>query len=236
MTQTPEIREQVARVRQAFAGDADLGPFVNDLRIEAGDPWRISGEVESVAARRKAVRVARRTLPGADVEDGVRLSPTLRRSDDGLAEALAQALREEPAFAAIPVLETGQAPPRHDAPWIAVLVHDGTVYLGGYLDLAGKSLAESIAWETGSCCDVRNLIHHAPGRDDPDHELASAVKTLIDQHTSLDPATIAVTVDHGVVELAGDVAAPRQREAAVRLCWLVPGVAAVRDRMGPAPQ
>jgi osmotically-inducible protein OsmY len=234
MARAGEQRQQIDAVRQAFADDPDIAPHADALHIEPGDPWRVSGEVGSVVARRKAVRVARRTLPGEDFEDGVRLSPALRRSDESLCAALLEALRHEPAFAEVPVLETGERPPHHDAHWIAVMVRDGSVYLGGRLDLAGRSLAEGIAWETGACCDVRNLISHEPARADPDDELASAVKTLIEQHTTLDPVSVAVSVDHGEVELTGEVPDPRQRETLVGLCWLLPGVAEVRDRLGPA--
>jgi osmotically-inducible protein OsmY len=234
MVEAGDERQRVAAVREAFEHDPEIGPYADDLRIDPGRPWRISGEVGSVVARRKAVRVARGALPGEDFEDGVRLGPAERRSDDGLREALVDALRDEPAFADVPVLETGKRPPHHDRHWIAVMVRGGNVYLGGRLDLAGKSLAEGIAWETGACCDVKNLISREPDESDPDDALASAVKTLIEQHTTLDPQAVAVSVEHGEVALDGEVAERNQRETLVGLCWLLPGVAEVHDRLEPA--
>jgi osmotically-inducible protein OsmY len=235
MPETGEKRQQVDAVRQAFIQDPDLAPYAESLHIEAGDSWRVTGEVKSVVARRKAARVARRAVPGVSFEDHVRLSPVVRRSDDSLAVALLQALRQEPAFADVPVLETGARPPHHDVHWIAVMVRDGNVYLGGRLDLAGRALAEGIAWETGACCDVHNLISHEPAPADPDDELAAAVHTLIDQHTALDPRAVTVAVDHGEVDLAGAVDDPRQGQTLVGLCWLLPGVANVHDRMTAVP-
>jgi hypothetical protein len=233
MADTSDQRQRIDAVRRAFEEDPDIAPHAVDLQIEPGDPWRISGEVDSVVARRKAVRVARGALPGEDFEDGVRLHTVVRRSDSGLSAALVEALRREPAFAEVPVRETGERPPHHDVHWIAVMVRDGVVYLGGRLDLAGSSLAEGIAWETGACCDVRNLISREPPDEDPDDALASAVETLIAQHTGIDPIAIAIRVRHGEIELEGEVPDPRQRETLVGLCWLLPGVAEVHDRLAP---
>lgn len=225
--------QQIDAVHQAFADDADIAPYADALSIDAGDPWRVSGDVGSVVARRRAVRVARRALPGQDVEDGVRLSPVVTRSDSALSAALQKALNDEPAFSDVPVLETGQRPPQHDAHYIAVMVRDGIVYLGGRLDLAGKSLAEGIAWETGACSDVHNLISREPGSADPDDELAVAVRTLIEQHTALEPEAVVVTVERGEVELRAEIDNTRQRDTLVSLCWLLPGVSDVNDRMVP---
>ena len=223
----------VARVREAFARDPDLAPYAESLNVEPGDPWRVSGDVGSVVARRKAVRLARAALPGQPFEDGVRLDPELRRSDASLRQALVEALRGEPAFAEVAVLEPGERPPHHDGDWIAVMVRDGTVFLGGHLDLAGTSLAEGIAWETGACCAVRNLITHAPTEAGPDQALAEAARTLLAEHTDIDPQAVEITVERGELALRGRVGDVRQREALVNLCWLLPGVAEVHDRLEP---
>lgn len=232
MEQVGYEHEGVLTVHRALAQDADIAPYADGLQVEPGDPWVISGHVGSVVARRKAVRVARRALPGEAFDDRVRLDPKVQRSDDTLRAALLAALRSEPAFAGVPIVQTGEHPPHHDAPWIAVMVSDHTIYLGGRLDLAGKSLAEGIAWETGACCDVRNLISQEIGTADPDDELADAVRKLIAQHTALDPQSVKVEVSHGVVELRGAAVEPGQRDILVGLCWLLPGVAEVHDFLG----
>lgn len=234
MTWQGDERAGVAAVRDAFARDPDLAPYAAALRVDPGEPWRVSGEVGSVVARRKAVRVARAALPGQPFDDAVRLDPALRRSDASQRQALLDALRSEPAFAEVPVLQPGERPPHHDAHWIAVLVRDGTVFLGGRLDLAGTSLAEGIAWETGACCAVRNLITHAPAEEGPDQALEQAARTLLSEHTGLDPDAVEIAVERGELELRGEVADAAQREALVNLCWLLPGVAEVRDRLEPA--
>lgn len=233
MTRQGEESTGVERVREAFARDPDLAPYADALRVEPGDPWRIGGQVGSVVARRKAVRLARAALPGQPFEDAVRLDPALRRSDASLRAALVDALRSEPAFADVAVLEPGQRPPHHDEHWIAVMVRDGTVFLGGRLDLAGTSLAEGIAWETGACCAVRNLITHAPVEAGPDQALADAARTLLTEHTAVDPDAVEISVERGELELHGRLADPQQREVLVNLCWLLPGVAEVRDRLEP---
>lgn len=221
--------DRVARVREALSADPDVGPQARRIRVRPGDPWRIEGEVQSIAARRKAVRVARKALPGEVVEDAVRLDPEIRRSDEGLAEAVREAMRAEPAFSAIPVIEPGARPPAADKPWIGVMVHDGVVHLGGRLDPAGRSLAEALAWETASCRDVVNLITQEQKSKGYDEEIASAIRTLVGEHTELFGQQLRVHSSHGEVTLEGELRSAQQRGIAVGLCWLIPEVREVRD-------
>ena len=221
----------ISELRRACAADPDLAPFADHITLKAGDPWRIEGEVGSIAAKRKAVRAARRVLPGIEIEDGVLLDRSKRRSDAALAAVLRDALRTEPAFSGVPVVEAGSRPPALQEPWIGVVVRDGIIYLGGRLDLAGKSLAEGLAWETGACCDVRNLINHESKILDADEDIAEAVRVLIGEHPRLGGQPIAVAVKNGEVTLQGGVSDPDQRAVATSLCWFVPMVRDVHDRL-----
>lgn len=236
-----EENDRVVRVRHALAADPDVGPEVDRIAVTPGDPWRISGEVASVAARRKAVRVASEALPSVDFADEVRLARRIQRSDEGLAQATWAAIRAEPAFAGIPLIQPGAGPPAANRPWIGVLVHDGVVYLGGRLNPARRALAEALAWETRACSDVVNLISREPA--DPgqaiDAPAAEAIQILVARHPGLLGRRLAVGADHGEVTLRGTVGDAQQRALALGLCWLIPEVRAVHDLLqleeGSAP-
>lgn len=223
--------QAIEELRRAFASDPDLAPVADSIRVILGEQWRIEGEVGSIAAKRKAVRVARRVLPGIEFEDGLILDRRKRQSDEGLAEALREALRAEPAFADVPILDPGSHPPPLQRPWIGVMVRNGAIYLGGRLDLAGKALAEGLAWETGACCDVKNLINHENKRPHLDEDIVRAVGTLIAEHPQLKESHIQVRASGGEVTLDGTLAEPDQRAIATALCWFVPNVREVHDRL-----
>lgn len=226
-----EESNRVAQVRHALAADPDVGPDVDRIAVTPGDPWRISGEVASVAARRKAVRVASEALPSVDFADEVRLARRTRRSDEVLARATRAAIRAESAFADIPLIQPGAHPPAANRRWLGVLVHDGVVYLGGRLNPAGRALAEALAWETGACSDVVNLISREPA--DPgqaiDAAAAEAIQILVARHPGLLGRRLDVDADHGEVTLRGTVGDAQQRALALGLCWLIPEVRAVHD-------
>jgi osmotically-inducible protein OsmY len=224
--------DQMASVRDALFGDPEVRAYAPGLSVRAGDPWRIEGEVGSLAAKRKAARLVRRALVSSSVEDGVTLARSILRSDEELARVLVEALGAEQALASVRVLPTGVPQGRIDQPWIGVMIRDGLVYLGGRVDhLAQKAVAEGIAWETEACSDVRNHIWHESPGVRMDGEIAAGIRTLVGEHPDLEGEDIRIEVRGGEVTLGGRVREPAQRETAKGLCWSVPAVAQVHDRL-----
>lgn len=223
--------EAVAAVRDALEADPEVGPWASGIRVSIGDTWRIEGEVGSVAARRKAVRIARRILPTVDFADGVRVTPRLRRSDEALAASVREAFQSEPAFVKVPVVESGTRPPPANSPWIGVLAHDSVVYLGGRLDAARRSMAEALAWKTAACADVVNMISAEPRKGGFDGAITEALHILLTEHPGLFGQHIRVGVSHGEISLYGKVEESGQRVVAAGLCWLVPEVRAVHNHL-----
>lgn len=218
------------RLHRALMKDPDTRPYADNIRLLPGEPWRIEGEVDSIASRRKVIRLARKALPTGYIEDGVTLSPALGRSDRDLAEAVRDALRDEASLADVRVLEPGMRPPPVNRAWIGVLARDGVVHLGGWLHShADKAVAEGLAWETGAARDVENLIHCEPRRPRSDADIAEAAMTLIHDNEALRDQQIRVDVDHGSVHLQGQVEDPERRSLARTLCWFVPAVREVDD-------
>jgi osmotically-inducible protein OsmY len=223
--------EAVAAVRDALEADPEVGPWAPRIRVIIGDTWRIEGEVGSVAARRKAVRVARQALPAVDFADGVRVTPRIPSSDEALVESVREAVQSEPALTEVTVVESGTRPPPVNSPWIGVLAHDSVVYLGGCLDAARRSMAEALAWDTGACADVVNLISWEPRKGDFDAAIRDALRTLMTEHPALSGQRIRVGASHGEITLSGEVADPGQSAVAVGLCWLVPDVRGVHNHL-----
>lgn len=223
--------EAVAAVRDALEADPEVGPWASRIRVSIGDTWRIEGEVGSVAARRKAVRIARRILPTVDFADGVRVTPRFRRTDEALAASVREAVQSEPAFVEVPVVESGTRPPPANSPWIGILAHDSVVYLGGRLDATRRSMAEALAWETGACADVVNLISWEPSGGDFDAAIRDALSTLMTECPALLGQRIRVGASHGEITLSGEVEEPGQSAVAVGLCWLVPDVRGVHNHL-----
>ena len=230
----PNPSERIAAARAALMGDADVAPFADSIEVQPGDPWRVGGEVDTIAAKRKAAELVRETL-GEQVEDRVRLRRRVERPDKELARALRDALAAEPALAGVRVLEPGAAPAPLNESWLGVMVRDAVVYLGGRVERMGaKAVAEGIVWESGAAVDVRNLICHEPACAMTDREIGQGIRTLIDEHPDLvREGALDVNVEGSVVTLTGELADPAHRELVKSLCWVVPGVREVRDQLGP---
>jgi osmotically-inducible protein OsmY len=115
------------------------------------------------------------------------------------------------------------------------MVRDAVAYLGGRIDRMGaKAVAEGLVWESGAVCDVRNLICHGPACTMTDREIAEGIRTLIAEHPELRrEGNLGVAVEGSVVVLSGELRDPAHRELVCSLCWFVPGVREVEDRLGP---
>ncbi|MFP4076427.1 MAG: BON domain-containing protein [Halochromatium sp.] len=138
--------EQLKAVRKAWYADPDIGDLAERLHLlpqetEPAYQWRVVGEVPSIAARRKATRLAREVLATAEIADDVSLEPAIRESDDALAAELRNALRAEPLLSEVRVIDSGERPPALEQPWLGEATLIGTVS-----DDKKRQLAESLCW------------------------------------------------------------------------------------------
>jgi hypothetical protein len=226
---------EVAAIRNALIADPEVGSLSDQLWIIPGDPWYIAGEVPDIAVRRSAVRVARQALPRVRIEDRVRLIPRILLADEALATMLRMLLRKEPLLEGVQIVDAGQHPPGPTQPWIGILVHQGVISLGGWVESQeAVALAEGLAWETKACRDVRNLIRHDLSGENGGHDdaaLAAAATRLIRGHPVLNDQPIQVRVEGGEATLSGDVADGSQRHLAETLCWFVAPLQAVHNAL-----
>jgi osmotically-inducible protein OsmY len=229
--------EQVDAVRTAWQNDPDIGSLADRLHLmplddEQSSGWRVVGEVPSIAARRRATPVAREALASAEIKDDVSLEPRIRESDEALATEVRRTLRAEPSLAEVRVIDSGDQPPTLDQPWIGVIASAGIIHLGGWVpELTLAALAEGVAWETGACRDVRNLISYQPLAENRDQAVADAAMTLMREHPNLADQPIHVEVTLGEAELTGTVSTPEKGQLAESLCWFAPHVRVVRNRL-----
>ncbi|WP_201217152.1 BON domain-containing protein [Halochromatium roseum] len=229
--------EQINAVRKAWHDDPDIGELADRLHLipretEPACQWRVVGEVPSIAARRKATPLARKALATTDVEDDVSLEPAIRESDEALAAEVRNRLRAESLLTEVRVMESGDRPPALAQPWIGVIASDGIIHLGGWVpELSLAALAEGLAWETGACRDVRNLINYQPLNENPDAAIAEAATTLMREHPRLGDQPIHVEVRLGEATLIGTVSDDKKWQLAESLCWFAPHVRAVDNQL-----
>jgi hyperosmotically inducible protein len=97
---------------------------------------------------------------------------------------------------------------------------DGSVTLAGRVhSQAERELAERVAKEVAGVTSVRNVleVHPQPARGD--REVEAEIEALLREDAALDDGAVAVRVRDGVVELAGAVQSPAEKDRAVEAAW-----------------
>jgi osmotically-inducible protein OsmY len=200
----------------------------------------LAGEDVAMAAKRRAVEHARRFAGSRyHIVDHLRRMITKSLPDRELADTVAERLSQEPVFAEYSVdVETddGSCFVLHDAGVgshvITVSARDGAVTLAGSVgSLTHRRLAEVIAWWTGACASVTNLLDIMPPQDDADDELTDAVLMVLEKDPLVDASQLRVGTAGGIVHIEGLALTEAQRRSVIEDTWLVPGVADVVDRL-----
>ena len=225
--------EVVEQVRAALLADERLDLAHHALALSFADgSLIIDGEVGSVAAKRLAIECGA-TVPGVErVIDQLRLIPQRPESDRELAGELGQALAGEPALAANGLLLSGRGwaePVRSGGEgMIEVRAEGGIVTLRGQVaSHQARRLAGVLAWRAEGTRDVINHLAVAGAIADSDEAVAEAVRYSLGHHPRLRPERLAVSADHGVVTLRGEVDDLDQLIQAEADAWLVDGVGQV---------
>lgn len=217
-----------ARVRAAYQRATAVNVHEWPLSVDANDQVVLSGTTPDIAAKRRAVKVAREVVGDRPLVDRLRVAVTRERPDNELRQAVLHRLMTEPVFLETPLRE----PPEDTDGGILVEAHDGTVRLRGEVkSLSHRRLAEVLAWWTPGVADVDNRLHVAPPEEDSDDELADALRIVLEKESALDRGQLRVTVSDRVVTLEGLVRSEANRRVAIWDCWYVPGVHDVRDEL-----
>jgi len=233
-------------VEKAVRAALERAPGVNmhrgALRVEYDVVRRavlLEGEVDSIAAKRRAYECVGRVNGVDGIMDRLRVRPGALRGDGAIRDSLVQALLHEPSLRDCAVhawhkgvMETLRAPPGNGGV-IGVTVADGVIELTGHVgSLSHKRLAGALAWWAPGCRDVLNELDVRPPEADHDGELADALRLVLEKDPLMPHADdLGIGVRKQVVTLSGIVATDEERRQAEYDAWYLVGVREVVNRL-----
>lgn len=172
----------------------------------------LSGLVDNLLARERAVARARSIKGVTAVVDRMKLVPAAR-TDAEIAADVAAALKYDAATEAYEVEPT---------------VANGVVTLTGTVDsMHERRLAEAVVAGVRGVRGVVNRLVDAKGDGErPDAELETEIRDIIARSVWIDDLLLTVEVEDGEVELSGHVGSAIEKQRAILAAW-VDGVDAV---------
>jgi len=171
----------------------------------------LSGAVDNLLAKRRAVELARTIKGVRSVVDTIQVDPPAM-TDEALAQHVEDALLYDPATESFEV---------------AVFVEDAAVRLTGEVDsYQEKVLAGEVAAGVRGVKSVDNDIDFTYDASRTDGEIAAEIDRWIDASAWIDDNLIEVRVEDGRVALEGTVGSAAERRWAHNRAW-VPGVMSV---------
>lgn len=231
----------------AFEREPHLNPHRWPVRIGLTDDsvLILEGEVETVAAKKRALELAGATPEVRGVVDRLHVAPSERKGDGEIADALVALLRAagELKNCTLRVIRRGDTVTLQESTDnaasgdILVAVQDGVVTLDGWvLSLSHKRLAGVLAWWTPGCRDVVDALEVQPPEQDNDHEVSDALSLVLEMDPMIpDPAQIRVSTQNWVVTLDGLVPTEQVRQRAEQDAWCLFAVDRVINQIAVAP-
>jgi osmotically-inducible protein OsmY len=236
MTGTKELGRHI---HAALERDTRINLHRYPIRVEQVDgSWVLEGEVESVSAKKLALRLAGSTPAVTSIVDRLRVAPRSPMTDAEIRDHFRDHLLREPALeeCGIELDVKGHWEPirqAHDESGIIRAgVHDGRIILSGrVVSLTHQRLVGVLAWWTPGTRDVVNRLTVSPHQEDSDGELADAVQLVLATDPFVDASTIRVRCRKGIVILEGVARSQEVAGIAVADAWYVLGVEEVVDRL-----
>jgi osmotically-inducible protein OsmY len=237
MTGTKDLGRNI---RAALERDAriDLDRF--PIRVELADgSWVLEGEVESVSAKKLALRLARSTPAVTSIVDRLRVVPKSPMTDSEIRDHFRNHLQREPALEECGIeldvqghWEPIRQPATDESGIVRAAVHDGRITLNGSVpSLTHQRLVGVVAWWVPGTRDVINGLTVGPIEEDSDAKLADAVQLVMAMDPLVDASTIRVRCRNGIVILEGVVRDRPAASIAAADAWYVLGVEEVVDRL-----
>lgn len=227
-------------VERAILAALEKDPAVNThrypIRVEYDLANRIvtlTGEVEDIAAKKRAYWLASQADGVEGVIDRLHVVPAAAYGDGAIRDEIVQALLSEPVFrnAAVRVHTKGKVEVLREAvSWpkdvIELAVHDGVARLTGHVQsLTHKRLAGALAWWAPGVRDVLNELQIEPPEEDNDDEIADALRIVLEKDPLVHHADdIGIRVRRGAVTLSGAVPNEQERRQIERDAWGLFGV------------
>jgi len=233
-----DVDPRLTTVRGALARTLPAGQL--DLERLAFDPdgvLLIEGEAASIAAKKRALRVAAITSGAAGLADRLHVRPAIPMQDGEIRVRLAELFALDPRFRGIALYEDRNPSPLAED-YVAVAgaaadangrldieVSEGIVTLNGALpSLTRMRLAGALAWRVAGVRDVINGLAVEPPEDDGPDQLEEAVREALDADPLFDDAQVKVGVFGDSVRLTGLVHSQDARDAAEESAWRIMGV------------
>lgn len=232
-----EVLEEVrVRLRTVLGSE-----YARDhLRLAFADGvLTIEGEVESVAAKKRALRAVAASPAVKGVVDRLHVRPAQAMGDREIRDHLAHAFINEPAFAELALFERQgeqlvplRASPLDQRGRIEITVADGIVTLDGTVPgLDYKRLAWVLAWWIPGVRDVVNGIAVEPPEEESDGAIADACRLVLEKDPLVNASQIRIGVRDRRVVLSGVVPTEEERRAAENDAWFLFGVDEVENRI-----
>jgi osmotically-inducible protein OsmY len=232
---SPPISEWYACIER------DLGTNVKEhiLAEGRGGTVILSGEVEDIAAKRRAAHLAKEMFGATHVQDQLTVRPAQAREDGAIRDSLLLALTGESVFRRFGV-NSWHKEEMHiirdvqvDAEGhLDVIVDSGIVTLAGEVwSVSHSRFAELLAWWSPGVRAVINQIAIAPPEGDTDDDITDAVRLALEKDPLVHSDQIKVTTRDQVVTLDGLVRAPEERQMAEMDVWYLGGATSVQNRI-----
>ena len=174
----------------------------------------LRGSVSNLLAKERAVRIAETVKGVRSVVDLIKVVPGKRATDGEIAQAIEQALLEDPAT---------------DSYEVSVKVQDRHATLTGTVDSWDeKSLSEKIAKGVRGLTKVTNKITISYTSKRPDREIEAEIAQALRWNNLVDDGLIDVQAKNGAVKLTGTVGSAAERRQARLTAW-TSGVQSVDD-------
>jgi osmotically-inducible protein OsmY len=214
MTSQPAVKALRAMLTEELKFDPNSFPIA--MKMDDGSIV-MEGMVASVGLKKRALLLAMGIEGVTGVVDRLRVSPSVRMSDDEIRDHMTDALTQESSLSGL---------------GIGIEVRDGVVDLEGRVSsLSHKRLAGALAWWVPGSLDVINSIEVNPPEADTDDELIDAVRLILEKDALVDARSIRVSAAGYVVTLEGVAGSASERASAEDDAWFTWGVNNVINKM-----
>jgi osmotically-inducible protein OsmY len=200
-------RDIRAAIEDDFLIDSTVPFHSVDVDVDRGIVT-LSGTVDTLVARERAVEMAQTIKGVRSVVDDIQVDPP-PRSDGELRRDVEWALIHDPAA---------------DGYEVTVHVEDGVVTLDGTVDsYQEKQLVRRVAEGVKGVKDIQNHITFEIPEARPDVEIEAEIRERLAWNAWVDDGLVNVAVEDGRATLTGTVGSALERARAVGQAW-VPGV------------
>ncbi|MGC9371303.1 MAG: BON domain-containing protein [Paracoccaceae bacterium] len=239
------------RILAAFRQEPRLGAGFTPEKMELSPDGTLTliAEVDSVAAKKRALELAAAPAEVRGVVDRLRVTPASHMEDGEIRDHLRELFGNEPAFQDFAIREgrPGDDPSVAEFTPIAAApeaprgkidyeVREGVVILNGEVPgLVSQRLAGVMAWWVPGVRDVVNGLEPVPPEEDAPIRIEEAARIVLDRNPYVDDTQIRIGVRNRVVRLTGAVRSAAERDMAEADAWCVLGVDDVINEIQVAP-